>query len=280
MSHLYQFPLEYVQTPYGPCVYMPQDEYVGRSLHEYGWYSPSEVKLLTNILLREAKTFFNVGANQGYLSMAAAHINPQLQVVAFEPQPVMAQLTRMNAPTALVHNIALGSSNGEIQMPTFNYAVTNNYGAVGRENWTGGTPVRLRTLDSWRTCDVDVLQLDVEGMELDVLRGAAETLRACRPTLFLECDRPDTGKEMLRALDEEFNYDVYWAITPLFEDPNPAGNSTNVFGTTAAFNVVGVPRSTEGGRVLREGEKWVLDNLRRASAEDEIGRTDRWLVLG
>ena len=276
--NLYQFPLEYVQTPYGPCVYLPQDEYVGRSLHEYGYYSPSEVRLLTNILAQDCRSFWNVGSNIGYLAMAMAAVHPDMSVYAVEAQPVMAELTRMNTsrfPRVSVYNIALGAENSEVTIPSFDYAATNNYGAVSRDEWRSGAPVKLRTFDSWRATTADFIQLDVEGMELDVLRGARETLKTEKPTLFLECDRPTEGAELLRALDEEFSYDTYWAVTPLYEEDNPACNPTNVFGACAAFNVVGVPRS----RDPRPGETWVRETLRRASATDEIGRTDRWLVL-
>lgn len=277
-KNLYQFPLEYVQTPYGPCVYLPQDEYVGRSLHEYGYYSPSEVRLLTNILAQDCRSFWNVGSNIGYLAMAMAATHPDMSVYAVEAQPVMAELTRMNTarfPNARVRNIALGAEKGTVTIPPLDYAFTNNYGAVSRTEWTSGTPVELTTLDSLAILHLDLLQLDVEGMELDVLRGAKEHLEFQKPTLFLECDRPTEGAELLRALDEEFSYDTYWAVTPLYEEDNPACNPTNVFGACAAFNVVGVPRTREA----RPGEVWVRETLRRARATDEIGRTDRWLVL-
>lgn len=277
-KHLYQFPLEYVQTPYGPCVYLPQDEYVGRSLHEYGWYSPSEVRLLTGILAQDCRSFWNIGANIGYLAMAMAATNPGISVYAVEAQPVMAELTRMNTarfPHVYVRNFALGAEKGVVTIPPFDYNATNNYGAVSRAEWTSGTPVELTTLDSLAILNLDLLQLDVEGMELDVLQGAKEHLEFHKPTLFLECDRPTEGAELLRALDEEFSYDTYWAVTPLYQDDNPAASAENVFGACAAFNVVGVPRSREA----RPGETWCIEHLQRAHATDEIGRTDRWLVL-
>lgn len=278
MSNLYQFPLEYCLTPYGPVVYLPQDTFVGKSIHATGWYSPSEVKLLCNILAKGCGSFWNVGSNIGYISVAMKAHHPLMQVTAVEAQPVMAQLTAMNLARftgADVHNIALGAENGEVQVPTFNYAITNNFGAIGRPQWTEGTTVKLRRLDAFRVQPVDLLHLDVEGMELDVLRGAAETLASQKPTLFLECDRPAEGRALLTALEEEFDYDTYWAVTPLFEEPNPAGAEENPFPNVAAFNLVGIPRD----RLVREGEAWVQENLTKASPDDEIGRSDKLLVL-
>ena len=35
----------------------------------------------------------------------------------------------------------------------------------------------------------DVIKIDVEGMEMEVLRGLQKTIRRCRPVLLVECDR-------------------------------------------------------------------------------------------
>lgn len=42
------------------------------------------------------------------------------------------------------------------------------------------------TLDSIALSRCDLLQLDVEGHELEALNGAAETIKRCRPTIVLE----------------------------------------------------------------------------------------------
>jgi hypothetical protein len=46
--------------------------------------------------------------------------------------------------------------------------------------------VELRTLDSLNLQDVGFVKIDVEGHELDVLRGGAETIQRNRPHLLIE----------------------------------------------------------------------------------------------
>jgi FkbM family methyltransferase len=45
---------------------------------------------------------------------------------------------------------------------------------------------RVRTLDSFAFRDVDFMKIDVEGHELELLKGAAETLDRCRPRILME----------------------------------------------------------------------------------------------
>ena len=58
---------------------------------------------------------------------------------------------------------------------------------------TGGTHVagtrgatEMRTLDAFRIGDLDFLKIDCEGYELEVLKGARETLARCRPCIIVE----------------------------------------------------------------------------------------------
>jgi FkbM family methyltransferase len=48
--------------------------------------------------------------------------------------------------------------------------------------------VRRRRLDELVVADVAILKVDVEGHELDVLRGATALLDRCRPALLVECE--------------------------------------------------------------------------------------------
>jgi FkbM family methyltransferase len=46
---------------------------------------------------------------------------------------------------------------------------------------------RLATLDSLKFDKVDFIKLDVEGQELNVIKGGIETILRCKPVIFFEC---------------------------------------------------------------------------------------------
>jgi FkbM family methyltransferase len=58
-----------------------------------------------------------------------------------------------------------------------------NLGAVYVD---GPGDIRMERLDDFALARCDFLQLDIEGYELEALKGAAETIARCRPVLMLE----------------------------------------------------------------------------------------------
>jgi len=71
---------------------------------------------------------------------------------------------------------------------------------------------QVRTLDSFEFDVVDYIKIDVEGLELQVLRGATETIQRCRPVITTEinADSPESTKRsgeiisLLEDLDYEY----------------------------------------------------------------------------
>lgn len=52
-----------------------------------------------------------------------------------------------------------------------------------------GTQIVQLAIDSLKLEDLDFLKLDVEGYEIEALKGAERTLRNCRPVVMLECKK-------------------------------------------------------------------------------------------
>ena len=98
------------------------------------------------------------------------------------------------------------------------------------------------------------LKLDVEGMEVEALTGAAETVRAFRPVLFVENDRRERSAELVSLL-LSWRYRVYWHVSRLFRPDNFAGDQENIFGDICSFNLLCFPAEAN---VRVEGRQEIL----------------------
>jgi FkbM family methyltransferase len=142
-------------------------------------HEPKVKEFLTSHF-KQGKVFVDVGANVGGYSVRAAAAG--MKVHAFEPNPDNTRALRRNAEinglSIDVVECALGASDTTASL------IPN--GAVSRITEEGGIDVAMRALDGFELATVDLMKVDVEGYELEVLRGATQTLRRCHPTLIIE----------------------------------------------------------------------------------------------
>jgi FkbM family methyltransferase len=138
----------------------------------------------------------DAGANTGaYTVLFAQWVGPQGRVFAFEPVPRIARALRaqvaLNGLTGRVRVVeaALGESEGTLTM-TAPGMVGINRRALSTDSTRHRLNVPSVSLDRFcqqRSLAPAVLKIDVEGAELDVLRGARQVLSAVpRPQLFVE----------------------------------------------------------------------------------------------
>ncbi|MCB0209167.1 MAG: FkbM family methyltransferase [Anaerolineae bacterium] len=157
--------------------------------------------------LRPGQVFYDIGANVGFFTaIAAKRVGPTGFVYAFEPVPENAQSIR--------HNINL---NGFSQVTVFEQAVSDKSGvgalfvthyAGGSTLSTVGKPSDTREVINVSLISIDdlvtrrtllppsLVKIDVEGAELDVLKGMRHTLKKHRPLLIYEID--DGNNERFR----------------------------------------------------------------------------------
>lgn len=140
----------------------------------------------------------DVGANIGIYVMQMSRWTAGGHIVAFEPNPrsleVVARHVRMNGlgDTVTLVPAAAGREEGSARL--FDVEPGSGLSRLGAANpaiqgVVDGTAVRVTTIDAWcRASGVrpDWILIDVEGYEFDVLAGARDTIRQCRPGVVVE----------------------------------------------------------------------------------------------
>ncbi|MGU0693160.1 FkbM family methyltransferase [Pseudomonas aeruginosa] len=155
-------------------------------------FEPDTVDIL-QAFCASGSTVIDIGANIGLTSLALSGLCEEGQVVAIEPVPVTFRLLEKNLSllprsNVLAINKALGDKDGSVAM----YVNESNLATafVVSEEGCGDLEIPLTTLDSLvadcSLASVDFIKIDVEGHELDVLRGARKTLGKFRPNVLLE----------------------------------------------------------------------------------------------
>ena len=238
------------QCRHGRMLYNVNDIYVGRSLDLYGEYSEGESELFAQIV-GSGDVVVEVGANIGTATVFfARRVAPTGVVIAFEPQRVVFQMLCANAALNALTNVnaflqAVGAERGSINVPMIETNAPNNFGGLSLADASGprGQQVPVVRIDDLRLSRLKLLKVDVEGMELSVLQGAAETIRALRPVLYVENDRPQQSPALVKFIDA-LGYDAYWHRPPLFNRNNFFGNAHDAFPGIVSINMICVPKGT------------------------------------
>jgi len=102
----------------------------------------------------------------------------------------------------------------------------------------------VRLDDVLRSHTVGLLKLDVEGFELNALRGAEDTIARSRPVIYVENDRLDRSQALIEWLWSK-EYRMWWHLPPLFNPGNFFGRAENIYGRLMSCNMLALPRELE-----------------------------------
>jgi FkbM family methyltransferase len=230
---------------HGRMLYLRRDVYIGRSLEMYGEFSEREAQMLSQALGPGA-TVVEVGANIGTHTVQLAKlVGPQGTVLAFEPQRIIFSLLCANLMLNEQFHVqpiraAVGDTHGSMPVPVLDPHAAQNFGGVSLGPSGAGDTVPLVMLDDYTLPSLRLLKIDVEGMEIRVLKGARRTIAAHRPLLYVENDRPQNSAALI-GLILALGYRLFWHLPPLFNPDNFAGNPENVFPGILSVNMIGVP---------------------------------------
>jgi FkbM family methyltransferase len=230
---------------HGFMMYNENDQYIGRSIKHYGEFSDGEVDLF-NRLISAGDVAVEVGANIGAHTVALAkRVGRQGGLFAFEPQYSVYQILCGNlALNGLSHArcylAACGATQGEIVVPVLDINRVTNFGGLALGQYQKGDRVSVLTVDALGLSKCNLLKVDVEGMELQVLQGARQTIDRCRPYLYVENDREEHSAALIEMIFQ-LGYRCYWHLPPMFNPKNYFGNADNIFSNIISINMLCIP---------------------------------------
>ena len=157
--------------------------------------------------LEPGSTAIDAGAHRGlYSYWLSRGVGPAGKVYGFEPQPETAEFARAFTTAFACHNVTIenmglsdrsgrmglvrsGADDGGAQLT----ADGNRSAIAGGRGDVVEEVIEVSTISLDEYCleksidSIGFMKIDTEGHELAVFRGAAEVLRAHRPTLLFEC---------------------------------------------------------------------------------------------
>ncbi|MEY3202152.1 MAG: hypothetical protein RIR70_1702 [Pseudomonadota bacterium] len=217
-----------VPTAYGQMLINRHDTNQANALIKTGRaFDAGEVQLLCDLAMRlpEGTTFLDIGANFGAFSLPMAQVlAPRGGVVhAFEAQRVIAYMlcgtvVLNSLANFFVHHMAVSDQEGEIDIPAFDYHQPASFGSIefGAEQKefigqkrlpANGDRVPQKSIDQLHLPAVRLMKIDVEGMEMAVLRGAKNTIETHRPWVLIEWIKSD--RAALAGFFEALQYKVF-----------------------------------------------------------------------
>lgn len=191
-----------------------QDDYIQRViLKGHGFY---EGRLLAQVrergIVGPGSTVCDIGANIGNHAVHFAAVCGARRVLAFEPMAHCHATLSFNldlnglGQVATAYNCLIGAETGFARLAGFN---PRNLGAASFVPAADG-PIPMFALDDIMTADdlssLDLIKIDVEGMQLDVLRGAEGVLAARRPALWIELLARDPSRAETEAFLARHGY--------------------------------------------------------------------------
>jgi FkbM family methyltransferase len=172
--------------------------------------------------LKPGDLFVDVGANAGLYSLWASEVDG-VDVLAFEPSTLACSRALGNvelnglSDRIEVRRQAVGARSGSTRLTT-RLAAGNHVVADGTEAAVEVEVVEQTTLDeALGERKPALVKIDVEGAELDVLRGGRQAILRHRPALLIEVNDPEGLAALLGELGyERFRYEPSnRAISPI-----------------------------------------------------------------
>jgi len=196
------------------------------------YMEPLRMEQAMQRILFDSANCLDIGCHLGSMLSDILRLAPKGDHIAFEPTPYKARWLKQKFPEIEIREIALSDTSGETKF----YVNTSRSGfsGLGKPNPNPKNNetlleinIQCERLDNILSPEyrVDFIKIDVEGYELAVLRGAADTLKRYRPTLLFECTRGGlsrsgfTSTQIFDFLTQHQSYSIFLLKDFLKDNP-------------------------------------------------------------
>lgn len=213
-----------VKLPWNVQITVNPNETVGRSILNTGFHDLTVTESIVR-LVGKGEIVVDAGANFGYFTLLMSRVTgSQGSVYAFEPHPGIYRRLQENInknllPNVHAHELGLSSriGDGYLIIPD---SFGNNEGlaSVSFDEKGSRTEIKLTTVDAALSGvqeTVGLMKIDVEGHELDLLKGASTFLKEHRIRDIVYEDHHDQPSEVARYL-QSFGYTLFRLEKRLF----------------------------------------------------------------
>lgn len=235
-----------------------KDTGISKELAVYKTHEP----ITTTLLRQEIQKGWHVvdiGANIGYYALQEADlVGKDGLVFAIEPAPETLKLLIRNIESNPYKNInlydvAIGAENGTA---TMYFSDSTNLSSLQHHSYLNGasTIVKVNTLDNLLANEkrIDFVQMDMEGFEVEAIKGMLQILKIHKPEIFLELHSqqagPDKAIQLLETL-KELGYKSKYTVDKAFNYPY-AGNSQHVIETLSIDELITDRRIAKGYSIV------------------------------
>lgn len=221
-------PFALVTTDHGAMIVNVNDRWraegggefgVGSQLLRFSRYDLDQVTALKGLAaLRrhycgDGVLALDCGANIGVFTIELArHMTGWGRVIAIEAQELIyyclaGNIIMNNCLNARAILAAVGEADGSMRIPVLDYTASTSFGSLELKRATSENigqkvdysessmaDVRLMRLDSLHLPRLDLIKIDIEGMELEALNGAADTIARLRPICYVELLKSDPAR--------------------------------------------------------------------------------------
>jgi FkbM family methyltransferase len=225
-----------------------------------GYYEKYETKILKYFAELKNGSIIDIGANLGYYSVILGKLlKPSDKLFAFEANPLVIEMLNKNIAindlqeNIEVFNCALSDINNQklkLYLPLRAGSSAASLNKLHPDDKNNSIEILTRRLDDVgqiRNLDrISLIKIDVEGAELNVIKGALETIRENKPVIFIELLRKWSKifgyhpNDVLRIL-QELGYKV-------FEVNRVLTSIESIDDATVSTNFLLLPEADEKGR--------------------------------